>query len=87
MNSNLGFQSIVPAGGIMLPIGGAETSVRRRFLGSLFLGNLQEQAAGLPVFDQVECRTRSTIAAEKLVAGVPSCLISSGRSVVIVFLS
>jgi hypothetical protein len=24
----------VPAGGIMLPIGGAETSVRRRFLGS-----------------------------------------------------
>jgi hypothetical protein len=28
------FQSFVPADGIMLPIGGAETSVRRRFLGS-----------------------------------------------------
>ena len=28
------FQSIVPADGIMLPIGRAETSVRHRFLGS-----------------------------------------------------
>jgi hypothetical protein len=49
----------------MLPIGGSGD-----FGTSPFFRQLTEQAAGLPVFDQVACRTRSTIAAVTLIAGV-----------------
>ena len=58
-----GFRVLCLPNGIMLPIGGAETSVRHRFF-----GQLTEQAAGLPSLITWSAGTEAPRAVEKLIA-------------------